>query len=138
MSKRITLYIINLLKYRGVTNSNDMTVSQEMVRGYVEHINILTNVNCSVKRANNAATIRNGYLLNSLLDIYLKKMILGLYNDVTNSSDCMKLNAVMIHWKGCGKKRSYAVLRYCGYHLSGQMEGATKHSKQESWFRMEM
>ena len=88
-----------------------MTVSQEMVRDYVEGINVLTNENCSIKRAINEATIRNGYLLNMLLDIYPeKKIILGLFNDATNSSDYTTSNAGMIHWKGCGKKRSYTVL----------------------------
>jgi len=32
-----------------------------------------------------------------------------LFNYATNSSDHMTSNAGMIHWKGCGKKRSYAV-----------------------------
>jgi len=44
--------------------------SQEMANDFVEE----TNENCSVKTAINLNKIRNEYLLNMLLDTYLKKL----------------------------------------------------------------
>jgi hypothetical protein len=49
---------MNLLQYSSVTNSNDVTVSQEIVSDYVEAIDV--NEKCSLNRAINPATIRNG------------------------------------------------------------------------------
>jgi len=69
-----------------------------------------------------------------LLDIYFeKKIILGLFNDATNSSDCMTSNAGMPHWKGCGKTRSFALLRYYGITCLGKCKEPRNTSGRRVW-----
>jgi hypothetical protein len=85
---------VNLFKYRDVTVSNDVTLSEEMVSDSVEDSDV-TNKKYSVRAASNLTTTRDEYLLNIPLDLYL----VGLINDATNSSDCMTSKARMIYWR---------------------------------------